>query len=623
MKRTARFAALLLAVALLAGMAGAAQPKKAKPKRGKKTRKKPNASWIITKVDKDKVICFALYTVHKNVLKLTAQLYKLDSGAPRVVRLEIKKGDKWVKIAETKVIERGYTATFKIADWDSTKNHQYRVAHGTSAFYTGTIRRDPVDKEIIVVAAFTGNSNRDRGPRPDLIANIKKQDPDVLFFSGDQVYDHGKHFPSWLQFGRQFGEIIKDRPTISIPDDHDVGLGNVWGAGGKVGPGGYRDPEFVKEVERAQTSNLPDPFDPTPIQRGIGVYYTDLTWGRIGLAVIEDRKFKSQTNILPREELKAKGVVFSRADHIKEFTGDRRAVDVPEARLLGERQLKFLEHFSADWTGTDMKAVLSQTVFANAAHLHGSKGGRLTADLDSNGWPQTGREKALHAIRKGFGVMIGGDQHLATIIHHGTDEWADSGYSFCVPSIVNYYNRWWDPLEEPAKVIKTPLPKTGRYLDGFGNRLSMLAYANPDPKRPRYGKWGSRAAGHGIIRFNKKTRKITFECWPRGCDVNNPEHKQYPGWPITIDQQDNYSRKAAAWLPKIAVTGQTNPVIQVIDEAGKEIVYTLRIKGTTFSPKVFKKGSYTIKVGEGKTIKTLSGVKSIDKQDAKTIDVKF
>jgi len=621
MKRTVRLAALMLTVAILAGLAGAAPAKKAKPKR--KPRKKPNASWMITKVDKDKVICFAMYTVHKNILKLTAQLYELDADAPRVVRLEIKKGDKWVEVAKTKVIERGFTAPFRIPNWDSTKNHEYRVAHGKTAFYTGTIRRDPVDKEEIVVAAFTGNSNRDRGPRPDLIANIKKQDPDVLFFSGDQVYDHGKHFPSWLQFGRQFGEIIKDRPTISIPDDHDVGLGNVWGAGGKVGPGGYGNPEFVKEVERAQTSNLPDPFDPTPIERGIGVYYTDLTWGRIGLAVIEDRKFKSQTNILPRDELKAKGVVFSRADHIREFKGDRKAVDLPNAKLLGERQLKFLKHFSADWTGTDMKAVLSQTVFANAAHLHGNKNGRLTADLDSNGWPQSGRAKALHEIRKGFGVMIGGDQHLATIIHHGTDEWSDSGYSFCVPSIVNFYNRWWDPLDKPFKAIKSPLPKTGQYLDGFGNKLTMLAYANPDPSRPRYGKWGARAAGHGIIRFNKKTRKITFECWPRGCDVDNPEHKQYPGWPITIDQQDNYSRKAAAWLPKIKVTGQTNPVIQVIDEAGKEIVYTLRINGTTFSPKVFKAGGYTIRVGEGKLTKTLSGVKSVEKKDAKTLDVKF
>ena len=38
---------------------------------------------------------------------------------------------------------------------------------------------------------------------------------------------------SLLLFGRQFGEIIKDRPTITIPDDHDVYHGNLWGAGGR------------------------------------------------------------------------------------------------------------------------------------------------------------------------------------------------------------------------------------------------------------------------------------------------------------------------------------------------------------------------------------------------------
>ena len=51
--------------------------------------------------------------------------------------------------------------------------------------------------------------------------------------------------------------------------------------------------EYVKRVERAQTSHLPDPYDPTPIQRGIGVYYTQYNWGRISMAILEDRKFKT------------------------------------------------------------------------------------------------------------------------------------------------------------------------------------------------------------------------------------------------------------------------------------------------------------------------------------------
>ena len=582
-------------------------------------RRPPRTAWMITKMPKDKVICFALYTVHNRILKLTAQLYELDADAPRTVRLEIKKAGQWTQIAETKVIERGWTAPFRVEKWDSTKDWRYRVAHGDSAFYTGTIRRDPVDKEEIVVAAFTGNSNRDRGPKPDLIANLKRQDPDLLFFSGDQVYDHFKHFPSWLQFGRQFGEVIRDRPTITIPDDHDVGLGNLWGAGGKEGPGGYKQPEFVKEVERAQTSHLPDPYDPTPIERGIGVYYTSLNWGRIGFAVIEDRKFKSQPNILDHGKLP--GVKFTRPDHVKEGPKDPKVLDVPGATLLGKRQLEFLREWSGDWTGQDMKAVLSQTVFAGAAHIHGGPKGRLAIDLDCNGWPQSGRARALAEIRRGFAVMLGGDQHLATVIHHGIEEWEDAGWSFCVPSIVNYYNRWWLPLKPPVKPVKTPLPHTGRYYDGLGNPITLYAYANPDPDRPKYGKWGARAAGHGIVRFNKRTRKITIECWPRGCDVANPEHKQYPGWPVVIDQADNHGRKPVAWLPTLEISGQANPVVQVVDEATKETVYTLRIKGTSYRPGVFKAGTYNIRVGEGAAAKTLKGVKTLSAGKTATLKV--
>ena len=35
-----------------------------------------------------------------------------------------------------------------------------------------------------------------------------------------------------IWFGRQFGEIIKDLQTVTIPYDHDVGQPNLWGEGG-------------------------------------------------------------------------------------------------------------------------------------------------------------------------------------------------------------------------------------------------------------------------------------------------------------------------------------------------------------------------------------------------------
>jgi len=580
-------------------------------------------------VPAEKSICFALYTVHDGVLKLTAQLFPLADDVDRQVRLEIRRDGEWGEIATTAVSEEPYgapqakikrwTANFRVEPWDATKEYEYRVvAAGGAATYEGTIRRDPVDQREIVIAAFTGNSNKDRRLKPDMIQNLKAQDPDLLFFSGDQSYDHKLHYQAWLLFGMQFGEIIKNRPTICIPDDHDVGQANLWGENGGVAgnpagaDGGYfYSPEYVNSVQAAQTWHLPDPYDPTPIRRGIGVCYTSLKVGRVDFAVIEDRKFKTgPAGFVPQ--------IGPRPDHVTDPEYDTRKLDLPDARLLGERQLEFLDAWGQEWQGVSMKAVLSQTVFANAAHRHGKFDYRLVADLDSNGWPQSGRKRALEAIRRSFAVMIGGDQHLATVIHHGINDWRDSGYSFCVPSIVNFYNRWWEPNTPAVSAISGPLPFLGDYHDGFENKVTMLAYANPDrERRNRYaGEWGERAAGYGLIRFDVEERTIRFECWPRGVDVTSEGAEQYPGWPVTIQQTDNYGRAAAAWLPTLEVSGMDNPVVQIVDEAYGEVVYTLRIRGREFRPKVFRDGSYTIRIGEQPdTIQEFNGVAATAEND--------
>ena len=195
----------------------------------------------------------------------------------------------------------------------------------------------------------------------------------------------------------------------------------------------------------------------------------------------------------------------------------------------------------------------------------------------------------------------------------------------CVPSIANLYLRWWAPLE-PGKNREPGAPDyTGEFLDGLGNKVTMLAVANPSPERNGGDKLTTRAAGFGVVKFNVKTRKITIECWPRNVDITDPATKQYPGWPRTIDQQDNYARQPVAYLPTIKVSGMTNPVVQVIDESNGEIVYTLRINGTSFKPKVFKTGVYTVKVGQQGTRrwKTLRGIQSIDLDKTETMKVNF
>jgi hypothetical protein len=591
----------------------------------------------IPEVSKQNRICFALYTVHNNILKMTAQCYPLKADENRQAILKIKEDGQWRPVAETRITEEAYgneakdttwTAHFRVENWDMTRDRPYRViALDGVAVYEGLIRHDPVEKEEIVIAAFTGNSIYEQHgggiPRSDIVDNIKQLDPDLLFFSGDQVYDHTHHLGYWLRFGRDFGEVLRNRPTITIPDDHDVGQANLWGASGRKSnidaghDGGYYMPAgYVKAVERAQTWHLPDPYDPTPIEQGIGVYYTSLTLGQIGFAIIEDRKFKSgPEGLIPQQG--------PRPDHILNPDYDPKSVDVPGAVLLGQRQLRFLHNWGQDWRNTDMKVVLSQTIFCGGAHIHGKIGGRLHADLDSNGWPQTGRNKALAEIRRCFAVHIAGDQHLATIFHHGIDDWEDACYSFCVPSIANLYLRWWDP-QQPGENRQAGMPEyTGRYFDGFGNRVTCWAAANPSREPNGGSKLTTRAAGFGIVRFNKTTREITFECWPRNVDIRDPNTRQYPGWPRTIKQTDNYGRKAAAYLPTLNIKGVTNPIIQIIDESDEEIVYTLRILGTSFTPKVFKQGLYTVKVVEGENIKILPNINTLASQQEKNLEVIF
>ena len=78
-----------------------------------------------------------------------------------------------------------------------------------------------------MVGNLSCNSSRNQGQRPQIIENSKAINPDMLFFAGDQTYYHTEHTAGWIEFGLQFSELMKDRATVTIPDDHDVGQANL------------------------------------------------------------------------------------------------------------------------------------------------------------------------------------------------------------------------------------------------------------------------------------------------------------------------------------------------------------------------------------------------------------
>jgi len=623
------------------------------------------------------------HTLDDGILKMTAQLMPLGVEDTQEVELEIQEQGEWKSVQKSQIDMPGFTSGFRLENWEKEEEVPYRIKYllksnsSTKAtYYKGLIRKEPLDKDELVVAAFTGNHNNvrpnptrwggvDTGkfpwdwglwfPHTDLIDNLKQHQPDVLFFSGDQVYEGASptwadrqngtldYLYKWYLWYWAFGDLTAEIPTITIPDDHDVYHGNIWGAGGRKaapGPyggtaqdgGGYRMPaEWVKMVERTQTSHMPDAFDPTPVEQGIGVYYTDFTYGGVSFAVLEDRKFKSAPKgLLPEAE-----VVNGWARN-KNFD-PKKSSDAPEAVLLGQRQLDFLDSWAADWQEhTQMKAVLSQTIFADVVTLPRSeindanfpgleiyeKDGYApddvpAADMDSNGWPKTGRDEAVKRIRKAFAVHIAGDQHLGSTIQYGVSEYLDAGFALCVPSIANFYPRRWFPGSAGKNRLEGSPIYTGDHEDGFGNMMTVHAVSNPYISGKFPAELHDRAAGYGIARFNKTNREITFENWPRWADPSKGD-KPYDGWPVTFSQEQNYGRKATGHLPEILVSGITDPVIQVYNESSQEIVYTLRIKGTSFAPKVFNTGhQYSVKVSDysGSTVtQVFQGLSTKDKE---------
>jgi hypothetical protein len=419
---------------------------------------------------------------------------------------------------------------------------------------------------------------------------------------------------------------MRDRPSIVIPDDHDVYHGNIWGLGGGPVPeggsrgsdGGYEmHPEWVRMVERTQVANLPDPYDPTPVLQNIRVYYTDFNYGGISMAVLEDRKFKSG----PAQAVDKK-TNKGRVDHVRDPNLDPMVLDKPGLHLLGDRQEKFLEEWAGDYRDASMKAILSQSPFCAVATHHG--GGKdsniLIADLDSNGWPQSGRNRAIELARKGHAVMIHGDQHLATVVHHGVDEWNDAGFSFAGAGICNGYPRLWAP-KEAGKNRRPGLPKyTGEFLDGFHNKINVWAAANRiDKQYPEkikgklttmLEKLNNSASGYGIVKFHKIEQEITMESWPiyENMTSDIASYETHAGWPVTVSVDQQYNRKPLGFLAPVKMKKKSF-IVRVRKELSGELVYARRVTTGTYRPKVFEMASYRVEVGEPGNWKTFKNQK--------------
>jgi alkaline phosphatase D len=586
-------------------------------------------------------LLFNQYTLHEGILKMSVQMPPLGSDDAQTVKLQVAKGNGWETIGEATIEAVSRIAHFVVRDWKSTADVRYRVAYGEKRknggsrehLLEGTIRKDPRENDVLTVADISCNAHF-AFPNVECASAVAKLNPDLLAFTGDQYYESTAGFGvdrssvensvldvlrKWMLHGWTWRDLMRDRPTISIPDDHDVYHGNLWGEGGAAAPaatspaeakGGYKmTADFVNAVHRMQTAHHPD-SPAQPGKQGITGYYGPLTYGGISFAVLADRQYKSGPDgkVPPTS---------GRADHVNDPNFDPMTADLPGLELLGDPQMQFLKQWVTEWKGAEMKAVISQTLFTAMATHHGKKDGLLVADYDTNAWPQAARNAAVKEMRRAFAFHLAGDQHLPAVVHYGVDEHRDGVVAFASPAVNNLYPRWF----LPAGTDQT----TGNFRDSFGHPMTVLACANPKTefRKPVLEAEMDRSSGYGVVRFDKKARTITIECWPLLADPLRPG-TQFPGWPVKVTQLANYARAAKAHLPTVRIAGATRPVLQVTNEADGELVYVLRLSGSEWQPPVFAEGLYTVRVSDPETGRTTEakGVRA-SKENAGSMDMKL
>ncbi|SHJ69861.1 PhoD-like phosphatase [Pseudozobellia thermophila] len=579
-------------------------------------------------------ILWAMYTLSRGQLKLTAQLPPVGTKDSQQVELQFLRNGKWIKAAKGQIDPVSFTSTFTVDDWDASEDVQYRLRYSLDKkwhSYEGVVRQEPLGRALIF-GGLTCQHAMGFPYRP-LVENLGKSNPDILYFSGDQLYEGNGGYPikrepedkailnylgKWYMFGWAFGEMLRNRPTICTPDDHDVYQGNLWGEGGEgisfeewkkvrdAHGGLVQTPNFVNVVNKTQCGHMPAAYDPTPMKSDISTWYTHLVYGKVSFAIVSDRLFKSGPEMVREGE--------GRIDHLTE-PAKPGELDADDLSFLGQRQLDFLTDWVADWKGANMKVLLSQTLFSNVGTHHGPEKQFLFGDLDSGGWPKSKRDKVIETIRKACAFHINGDQHLPFIVQYSVDEPRDGGWTFCTPAISTGYPRWGQPDSVNLPFTDRPehgLPNTGCYRDGFGNDNYIYAVGNPtddfDGETNRYKRAQKKASGYGIITFDTLERTIKIEAIRFLADLNtDSEANTYPGWPLTIRQSDNDGRRPIGYLPKL-VMATPDQVVKVVNEDTQELVHAMRVKGNTYIPKVYEQGKYTLVIGEGGTKKEIKGI---------------
>ena len=524
------------------------------------------------------------FTTGAHGLKLSAQCVPTGPSAKAAPSLypqarldyRAKGAHAWSPGPVVAISAPSHTAVFDLPDWNRKTAVDIRVvpidAHGRDAaeefFYSGTVPAEPSGRELRIAqfhcprmlgvgndepyTAVPREHSFERFTRRNLLLpnesalnRIREQLPDLLLFTGDQLYEGVPTRPEfdatgapvfedylykWMVFLRAFGSLTRTVPAVTMPDDHDVFLGNFWGWSGNPPPGqpgkpGFKrghgwpfPPAFYNLVVATQSAHLPAPLGAPATPKGLHSYGTVMDFGGASFAIVEGRSHKSP----PLEQFR---------DH-------------PEnASLLGADQEAWLEAWPDRLANDVPRFVVTQTYFVNA--MTDAKGNISHDVIDSDGWPKPARDRAVRLFKDAGAVLLAGDIHNSVLLKLGVDGPDDGPYQFIPLAFGQFFQRWWEPATPGGGWKPGDQPYTGRFSDVLGSPFRVIACANAKISMREAAEAGFQArgrlivdpdltqSGYGLVVVDRDKGVLRFEHWNRDAEEGQPS-TQFPGWPVEV-----------------------------------------------------------------------------------------
>ena len=205
------------------------------------------------------------------------------------------------------------------------------------------------------------------------------------------------------------------------------------------------------------------------------------------------------------------------------------------AHPLGDLQQDFFTHWTQDWpAGVSLKLAFSARHWQPRSLPESASRGAEPQDL---GWP-----RVIETLRQGLALHVVAPQGAAELQPYRLHPSDDANVAFLSPGL-------------PPK--DTPGVAWGQIrIDPQAHTYTLSAYALPDatPSEPS------------------------------------------PDWPLVLHQRDQAGQAAAAWLPPLSVSAEHLPVVQVVQQATQQVVYTRRLSQRQIILPVYAPGRYRLRI---------------------------